>query len=116
MPSGDVMTPDDLPSLFTATKRLLPKVTEVHVSAVAADREVQVMPSGDVMTRDAPFLLTATKRLLPKVTEYQMFASAAVRLVQIMRISGGGGGDGGREGGDGDGGGGTSVQQFGRSK
>ena len=45
-------------------------------------REVQVMPSGEVMTKEVPFMLTATKRPFPKAMEDHKFATAAARAIQ----------------------------------
>ena len=74
----------EVPLLLTATKKPLPKVTDVQAFATAAVRDVQVIPSGDVMTRYVPVLLTATNKPLPKVTELQRFASGGVSEVQVM--------------------------------
>ena len=91
MPSGEVMTrPCAMLAPPTATKRLLPKVTEfqgLDWRAVEIERLVQVMPSDDVMTRDVPVELTATNKLFPKVTEFQLFAcTPTVLAVQVMPL------------------------------
>ena len=58
----------------TATNKPLPKVTDFQGSASPAVLEVQIIPSGDVMTWDVAtptVWLTAANKLLPKVTEVQ---------------------------------------------
>jgi hypothetical protein len=60
-------------------------VTERHSLSAADVREVQVIPSGLVITRlPVPVGLTATNKPLPYVTETQELFAADVRLVQVI--------------------------------
>src|SRR5258706_182312 len=60
--------------------------TDCQLLASEAERAVQVMPSGEVMTRLVPLLVTAAKRPSSgdQVTDCQPLASASVRLVHVM--------------------------------
>ena len=63
---GAVITRLFVPLLATATKRLLPKATDIQILSAAEVREVHVMPSDEVITRlPVPVLATATKRPSP---------------------------------------------------
>ncbi len=64
IPSGEVIT--EFPESETATKRLLPKVTDCQEPMFAGGNlTVQVIPSGEVITELLPVFATATKRPLP---------------------------------------------------
>ena len=66
MLAGAVITRLPAPLLATATKRLLPKATDLQLLSAAEVRAVQVMPSGELITRlPVPLLATATKRPSP---------------------------------------------------
>jgi len=81
LPSGLVMTRVPDVALATATKRLSPYVTS-HQAEFAADAlDVQLSPSGLVMT---VLVATATKRLLPYVTDLQNVSTAGVRAVHVF--------------------------------
>jgi len=77
----------------TATNTPLPYVTESQVLASAAAWAVQVIPSGDVITRFVPSKATATNTPSPYVTERQSLASAAARAVQVSPGSSAAAGD-----------------------
>jgi hypothetical protein len=62
MPLDEVITRLPVPSVETATKVLLAKVTALHELADAGVLDVQVIPSYEVST---VFVPTATKVLLP---------------------------------------------------
>jgi hypothetical protein len=62
----------------------LPYVTETHQRFAAAVRDVQLIPSGLVITRLVPSRLTATNKPLPYVTERHALSDADVRLVQVI--------------------------------
>src|ERR1041384_1220360 len=71
------------PRMETATNFPFPKQTELHGFAAAAEREVHVIPSGDVMTRLVPSLETATKMPFPKHTPVHELSSGLVREVHV---------------------------------
>jgi hypothetical protein len=85
IPFDDVITRllDEL--VETATRRLSSgdQVTESHSCAAEADRFVQVVPFGDVMTLLVPLNETATNKFKESAhtTEFQLFAWDAVRNV-----------------------------------
>ena len=62
-----------------------PQVTEFHSLSAADVRDVQVMPSGLVITLfPVPVSETATNSPLPQVTEFHSLSAADVRDVQVV--------------------------------
>ena len=70
IPSGEYITRDELPLFATATNNPLPYVTLFQVFASAAVRNVQLIPSGEVIKR---LVATATNKPLPNATLVQLF-------------------------------------------
>jgi hypothetical protein len=76
-----------VPSLLTATNKLLPNVIDHQLLASAARCEVQVSPLFVLrITRLVPPVLTATNTPLPNETENQVLASAAGCEVQFAPL------------------------------